>query len=159
MSSREPGPMSFSALLIAAVVVAFPAPPAPAQDSTTDREAPETAKPYVPPSAPRSVEVGIYYLRRKKYVAALSRFQEAVKTDPYYPPGYLGLGKVYEKIGLKQKALDAYRKYLDTLPSTKEAEEAKEVHEAIARLERDVKTQRRGTRGRPSGSDSSPPSH
>ena len=157
MSRGESGPMSFSVLLIAGLVVALPPPPA--QDSTTDREAPETAKPYAPPSASKSVEVGNYYLRRKRYVAALSRFQEAVKTAPYYPPGYLGLGKVYEKIGLKQKALDAYRKYLDTLPSTKEAEEAKEVHEAIARLERDVKTQRGGTRSRPSGTDSSSPPH
>ncbi|PYV27705.1 MAG: hypothetical protein DMG27_03155 [Acidobacteria bacterium] len=42
-------------------------------------------KPYVPPSARKSVEVGNYYLRKKKYNAALSRYQEAVETDPYKP--------------------------------------------------------------------------
>ncbi len=108
---------------------------------------PETAKPYVPPPARKSVEIGNYYLKKKKYNAALSRFQEAVGVDPYYAPAYLGLGKVYEKIGLKQKALGAYRKYLDALPSTKDAEEAKEAHRAIERLERQLKIIRPATGG------------
>lgn len=106
---------------------------------------PETARPYVPPPARKSVEIGNYYLKKKKYNGALSRFQEAVNVDPYYAPAYLGLGKVYEKIGLKQKALGAYRKYLDALPSTKDAEEAKEVHGAIERLERQLKITRPAT--------------
>ncbi len=111
-----------------------------AQDDENFPDPRDTSKPYVAPAPSKSVEIGNYYLRKKRYKAALSRFQEAVKSDPYYPPGYLGLGKVYERIGLKQKALEAYRNYLNTLPSTKDAEEAKEVHKAIARLERDLKT-------------------
>jgi tetratricopeptide (TPR) repeat protein len=117
-----------------------------AQDDSPTSDAGEAAKPYVPPPAEKSVEVGNYYLRTKKYNAALSRFQEAVKSDPYYPSAYLGLGKVYEKIGLKQKAFAAYQKYLDTLPSTKAAENAKEVHQAMARLERDLKSRSRKSR-------------
>lgn len=80
------------------------------------------------------MEVGNFYLRRKDYKGALSRFEEAVQTDPNYAPAYLGLGKVYEKTGARQKALDAYQKYLDLLPSDKDAEDAKEVHRAIDRL-------------------------
>src|SRR5579863_5510867 len=94
---------------------------------------------YTPPGAPKSVEIGNYYFRKKRYRAALSRYEEATQTDPYYAEGYLGLGKSYDKIGLKQKALDAYHKYLDLLPSEKQADEAKKVHEAIARLERSLK--------------------
>ena len=94
---------------------------------------------YTAPGAPKSVEIGNYYFRRKRYRAALSRYEEATQTDPYYAEGYLGLGKSYDKIGLKQKALDAYEKYLDLLPSEKQADEAKKVHEAIARLERSLK--------------------
>ncbi len=89
------------------------------------------------------MEIGDFYLRRKRYRAALSRYQEAIKTDPYYAQGYLGLGKVYDRIGLKQKALDAYRRYLDLLPSAKEAEQAKDVQNAVARLERQFKTSKR----------------
>ncbi len=110
-----------------------------AQDEESSPEATNASKPYMPPSAPKSVEIGNFYLKRKKLNAALSRFQEAVKTDPSCAPGYLGLGEVYEKIGLKQKALEAYLRYLDTLPSTKQAEEAKQVHKAIARIERGLK--------------------
>ena len=108
--------------------------PAPTAAADTD----EQTKPYVPPSVRKSVEVGNYYFRKKKYNAALSRYQEAVETDPYNPTGYLGLGRVYEKIGLKQKALASYQKYLDELPSEKQAEEAREVHRAIDRLERSL---------------------
>jgi tetratricopeptide (TPR) repeat protein len=45
------------------------------------------------------------------------------------------MGKVYDRLGLKQKALENFRKYLDLLPSSKEAEEARDVHKAIERLE------------------------
>ena len=94
---------------------------------------------YTSPGPAKCVEIGNYYLRRRKLKAALSRFQEAVQTNPHYPPAYLGLGKVYERMGLKQKALDAYKRYLDELPSTKEAEQAKDVRAAIARLQSQVR--------------------
>jgi tetratricopeptide (TPR) repeat protein len=105
-----------------------------------DEEPQEEPRPYVPPPAWKSVEVGDYYLKQKSYRAALSRYQEAAKIDSYYAPSYLGMGKVYERLGLRQKALENYRKYLDLLPSSKEAAEAREVHEAIARLERRLKS-------------------
>lgn len=89
---------------------------------------------YTPPGPAKSVEIGKFYLRRKDYKGALSRFEEAVHTDPSYAPAYLGLGKVYEKTGVRQKALDAYQRYLELLPSDKDAEDAKEVHRAIDRL-------------------------
>ena len=93
---------------------------------------------YASPSASKSVEIGDFYLRRKKFNAALSRFQEALKTDPHYAPAYRELGKVYEEMGLWQKSLDAYRKYLDELPSAKDAREAKNINKAIARLQKEI---------------------
>ena len=93
---------------------------------------------YAPPPAWKSVEIGNYYLRRKKLRGALGRFQEAVQTDPHYAPAYLGLGKVYDKMGLKQKALVAFQRYLEELPSTKDALEAKDAQKAIARLQRQL---------------------
>jgi tetratricopeptide (TPR) repeat protein len=144
------------ALLAGIAAVGFTLPSAP---RAQDKQAPpataepgEQTKPFVPPSASKSVEVGNYYLKKGKYHAALSRYQEAANTDPNYPPAYLGLGRVYEKIGLKQKALGAYQRYLDALPSEKQAEEAKQVHRAIGRLERALN--KPGGKGR---GDSSPP--
>jgi len=132
------------------------APLARAQEKVSPSDATDETKPYVSPPAWKSVEIGNFYLRRKRYRAALSRYKEAIATDPYYAQGYLGLGKVYDKLGLKQKALEAYRKYLDLLPSTKEAEQAKDVQNAVARLERQLKS----SKGPPPGSSPSaaPPS-
>ncbi len=92
-----------------------------------------------PPPASKSVEIGTFYLKQKKYKAALSRFQEAVQTDPLYAPAYGSkLGKVYVKLGLKKEALRAYKRHLELLPSAREAEKAEDVHKAIARLEREL---------------------
>jgi tetratricopeptide (TPR) repeat protein len=93
---------------------------------------------YVSDGPAKCVEVGNFYLRRNKVEAALSRFQEAVKVNPHYAPAYLGLGKVYERMGLKQKALEAYKLYLDELPSAKDAVAAKDAQRAIARLQREI---------------------
>ncbi|PYV18507.1 MAG: hypothetical protein DMG21_04700 [Acidobacteria bacterium] len=97
---------------------------------------------YVPPGPAKDVEIGNFYLRKGNYHAALSRFEEAAQADATCAGAFLGLGRVFEKIGLKRKALDAYQKYLDALPSEKNAEEAKGVHRAMARLEKEIGTAR-----------------
>lgn len=89
---------------------------------------------YHPPGPAKSVEIGNFYLKRHKYKAAISRFQEAIQTRSDFAPAYLGLGKAYDKMGQRQKALDAYQQYLDMLPSDKDAEDAKDVHRAMERL-------------------------
>jgi tetratricopeptide (TPR) repeat protein len=122
-------------MLLVLIACGWTLPSARAQDEDSKSEQRPV---YVTPPAWKSVEIGDFYFRRKEYAGALSRYKEAVKTDPDYAPGYLGLGKVYEKIGLKQKALEAYRKYLAELPSAKQAEEAKDVHRAIERLQKEL---------------------
>jgi tetratricopeptide (TPR) repeat protein len=108
------------------------------QQAQPAAEKADPVRAYVSPSASKSVEIGDFYLKRKKYKAALSRFQEALNTDPHYAPVYRELGKVYERMGLWQKSLDAYRKYLDELPSAQDAREAKSIHKAIARLQKEI---------------------
>jgi len=120
----------------------------PAQEKGTSRSQPppvlgpipDDGRQYYSPGAVKCVEIGKFYLRRGNYRGALSRFEEARDTDPHYAPAYLGLGKVYQKLGLKQKALDAYRKYLDELPSDKDATEARGAQRAVARLEKDLRS-------------------
>ena len=93
---------------------------------------------YTTPGPAKCVEIGNLYLHKGNTKAALSRFEEAVKDNPHYAPAYLGLGKVYERMKEKQKALDAYQRYLDELPSAKEAADAQEVQRAVARLKRQL---------------------
>ncbi len=119
---------------------------------------PEESPFYTPPAAWKSVEIGDYYMRRKEYRGALSRYQEAVTTDPDYARGYLGLGKAYEKLHYPRKALDAYQKYLDLRPSAKDAEEAKAVHRSIEKLQRELKKSPSHTPRRGPASALKPPS-
>jgi tetratricopeptide (TPR) repeat protein len=93
---------------------------------------------YVSPGPAKCVEIANVYLHKGKLKAALSRYQEAVQDDPHYAAAYLGLGKVYERMNEKQKALDAYRRYLDELPSAKQAADARDAQRAISRLEKEV---------------------
>jgi tetratricopeptide (TPR) repeat protein len=93
---------------------------------------------YTSPGPAKCVEIGNAYLHKGRINAALSRFQEAVQDNPHYAPAYLGLGKVYERMKEKQKALDAYERYLDELPSAKAADEASDAQRAIARLQKEL---------------------
>ena len=93
---------------------------------------------YTSPGPAKCVEIGNVYLHKGNLKAALSRFQEAVKDNPHYAPAYLGLGKVYERMREKQKALAAYQRYLDELPSAKDAAEARDARRAVERLRRQV---------------------
>ncbi len=93
---------------------------------------------YESPGPQKCVEIGNVYLHKKKLKGALSRFQEAVKDDPHYAPAYLGLGKVYDQMNEKQKALDAFKRYLDELPSAKDAQDAHDAQRAIARLQKEL---------------------
>jgi tetratricopeptide (TPR) repeat protein len=126
------------ATLICALALASLSAPLLAQNGVPDPSELDNSSHYVPPSARQSVEIGNFYFRRKDYRGALSRFEEAARDDPYYAPAYLGLGKVYEKTGKKRDALAAYRKYLNVLPSQKQADEATAVHKDIRRLEKEL---------------------
>lgn len=134
ISARRLWTLALAALVISPVLLEAQTPTAPAHPYTKGTSTANDDFNYTPPGPAKSVEVGNFYLRRKDYKGALSRFEEAVQTDPNYAPAYLGLGKVYEKTGVRQKALDAYQKYLDLLPSDQDAQNAKEVHRAIDRL-------------------------
>jgi tetratricopeptide (TPR) repeat protein len=92
----------------------------------------------IQPSAKLSVEIGNFYLRRKDYRGALSRFKEAMKIDPDYAPAYLGMGKTYDKLDFKHEALSDYQKYLNSLDSERQADRARSVHRAIRRLKREI---------------------
>jgi tetratricopeptide (TPR) repeat protein len=126
------------ALLLMPVVLVFSFASLPALRAQEAASGSADSLQYVTPPAWKSVQIGDFYFRRKSYRGALSRYQEAIRTDPGYAPAYRGLGRVYEKLGQKRKALKAYQRYLDELPSKKQADEAKDVHHAIERLKKEL---------------------
>ena len=112
-----------------------------AQDAPAARPPAETTDSVYTNQGPaKSTEIGNFYFKRRRYKAALSRFEEAADTDHNYAPAYLGMGRACEKLGLNQKALESYRKYLEMLPSDKDAENARDVQRAIERLSRGARS-------------------
>jgi len=93
---------------------------------------------YTSPGPAKCVEIGNVYLHKGNLKGALSRFQEAVEDNPNYAPAYLGLGKVYERMNEQSKALASYQRYLDELPSAKDAAGATYALRAVARLQKEI---------------------
>jgi len=106
-----------------------PPPQKPEQQEEAPPEEDESLKPKVfsfnPLEAERDVRIGNYYLKRKNYPAALSRFQEATKWNPNMAEAYLLVGETAEKMKDKKTAKQAYQKYVELAPDSKEAERAR----------------------------------
>ncbi len=65
---------------------------------------------------------------------AAAEYEKIKLTDGYQGLGYLGLARISEKKGDKQKALEIYEQYLGTLMNVTERNEKGLVEEKIARL-------------------------
>jgi tetratricopeptide (TPR) repeat protein len=75
-----------------------------------------------PLQAEKEIKVGSFYLRKGSYRAAVRRFEEAAKWDPNSAEAYLKLGEAYAKMNDKKGAKNAWKKFLDLQPDSKEAE-------------------------------------
>ena len=53
--------------------------------------------------------------------AALVEFREALKIYPGYIAGYRGMGEAYSEQGDRKRAVAAYKLYLKTVPTAKDA--------------------------------------
>ena len=78
-----------------------------------------------PHKADKDVEVGEYYLRRKNYAAAESRYREALEFQYNNAPAMYGLAESLEKQKKNDEAVEFYTKYLATLPHGPEADNCK----------------------------------
>ena len=88
--------------------------------------------PWDPHKAAKDVEVGDFYFRRKNYVAAESRYREALKYKDNDAAATFRLATCLEKMNRSDEAREQYRNYLKILP---EGPEAERVRKAIQRLE------------------------
>jgi tetratricopeptide (TPR) repeat protein len=84
-----------------------------------------------PLQAEKEVTVGNYYYRKGSYRAAANRFREATKWNQGYGEAWLRLGEAAEKEKDAQTAKEAFAKYLEISPDTKEAAE---VRKKLAKL-------------------------
>ncbi|MBV9608649.1 MAG: tetratricopeptide repeat protein [Acidobacteria bacterium] len=83
--------------------------------------------------AAHNVEVGDYWVEKKNYNAALSRYQEAVKEKPGDLAIHVRLGRVFERLNQLPRALEQYNAAEKLAGPKKWSDEA---HEAVVRLQR-----------------------
>lgn len=76
----------------------------------------ETEVPQHTETAAEDVEVGGYYLEKKNWKAALSRFQSALVLDPENPEVFWGLAEAERNLGKMAEARAYYLKLLDYDP-------------------------------------------
>jgi tetratricopeptide (TPR) repeat protein len=76
-----------------------------------------------PLEAQKNVTAGDFYFKtRKNYHAAARRYLRATKWDPGSAEAFLKLGECEEKLNDRQAAREAYEKYLELAPTSKNAD-------------------------------------
>lgn len=95
--------------------------------------------PYDPYRAEKNLEIGMFYLKKKNYDAAIERFQESIRYKPNFARPHRLIAEAYEKKGEKAEAVNYYQKYLEILP---QAEDAAKVRRRIEKLTRELERQR-----------------
>jgi len=80
-----------------------------------------------PLQAEKEYKVGEFYFKKKSWLAAAGRFEEATKWNPGYAEAFLKLGESLEKLKQPDKAKAAYGKFLELAPEHKEAAEARKA--------------------------------
>ena len=110
-----------------------PPPPPPPETPAAPAAPPEPV--FDPLHAERSVDVGMFYLRKGNYDAAIDRFIEAARYEPALAKPWKLLGETYEKKGAYPSAIESYKKYLELLP---QAVDAAKVQKRISLLEEKV---------------------
>ncbi|MBZ5645140.1 MAG: tetratricopeptide repeat protein [Acidobacteriia bacterium] len=107
-------------------------PPPPPSTDAPDAFADPSEPVFDPLHAERSMDVGTYYLKTGKIDAAIDRFLEAAHYEPSLAKPWRALGEAYEKKGASASAVEAYKKYLEILPT---AEDARKIQKRISALE------------------------
>ncbi|MBI1750943.1 MAG: tetratricopeptide repeat protein [Acidobacteria bacterium] len=129
--------------LVLLLLSLFAAGPALAQKKPRKQAQPEPV--FEPFKAEKSVEIGMFYLKKKNYDAAIERFQDALRYKPGFAEPHRLLGEAFEKKGEFEDALTHYKAYLEILPH---ADDAAKIRRKITGLERKLERER-NRRSRP----------
>jgi len=106
---------------------------------TADQNAP--AQPaWDPLRAEKDMQVGEYYMHKGDIDAAIDRFEDAALAKPGYALPYRYLGEAQEKKGMKKRAIQSYKRYLDLFPK---AEDKDKIQKKIDKLYKDVEKEKK----------------
>lgn len=110
-------------------------PPDPPQQEPPEEDALNAPKEYVfnPLQAAKELKVGAFYFKRASYRAALRRFEEALKWNPQLAEAWLRIGETQLKLKDPKAARQAFAKYLEMEPDSKEAPTLKKRMASLGR--------------------------
>ncbi len=111
--------------------------PKPTPDNAT-QNAPDQPT-WDPLRAEKDMQVGEYYMHKGDLDAAMDRFEDAALAKPGYALPYRYLGEAQEKKGMKKRAIQSYKRYLDLYPK---AEDKDKIQKKIDKLYKDVDKER-----------------
>ena len=94
------------------------------------REAPKQYS-FNPLQSKKEVTVGNFYFKKGDFKAAAGRFREATKWNDGNAEAWLRLGEAEERRENPKAARDAYKKFLELQPDSKNAEEVKKRLEKL----------------------------
>ena len=103
-------------------------PAEPAEEDTTTKEKEYALNPL---QSEQEVKVGRFYMKKGAWKAAALRFDEASKWNPQNTEAWMMLGEAREKMHDKKAATDAYKKYLEIDPDSKNAAEIRKRLEKL----------------------------
>lgn len=91
----------------------------PEEDTTGERK---VEYGFNPLQADKEIKIGRYYLKKGSFPAAQRRFEEALKWDPNSGAALLALGELHARNGDAKASREAYEKFLEVAPDSKEAQ-------------------------------------
>jgi len=115
-----------------------PKPPKTNADNATQNAADQPM--WDPLRAEKDMQVGEYYMRKGDIDAAIDRFEDAALAKPGYALPFRYLGEAQEKKGLKKKAIQSYKRYLDLYPK---AEDKDKIQKKIDKLDKEVEKEKK----------------
>jgi tetratricopeptide (TPR) repeat protein len=115
-----------------------PKPPKTNADNAT-QNAPDQPM-WDPLRAEKDMQVGEYYMHKGDIDAAIDRFEDAALAKPGYALPFRYLGEAQEKKGLKKKAIQSYKRYLDLYPK---AEDKDKIQKKIDKLDKEVEKEKK----------------
>lgn len=110
-------------------------------DKHVDRPASHIADPFAtqhpPENPPPKVDAeaayrqGVQLFARGDTGSALQQMRASIASNPEYAPAWRGLGLVFEKMGEKDQARSAYKRYLKLAPSANDADQIRNRMERL----------------------------
>ena len=113
----------FPILALLTICIGLPCAPLIAgQQSKPKPQAPVVSDepPFDPLGAEKNIEVGMYYMKKGNYDAAIERFKAATLSKPNFARPHRLIGEALEKKGEKAEAIESYKKYLEIVPNRSE---------------------------------------